>query len=109
MRVITKKSITAFCALAMLSVSYAQETDNDIMLANGIKYLGTPYAAHTLDTNATEELILNCDEVDCTTFIEYVLAESLCPIINGDICNKPIVFLNILFLSHIFLPICDQP
>lgn len=85
MRVITKKSITAFCALAMLSVSYAQETDNDIMLANGIKYLGTPYAAHTLDTNATEELILNCDEVDCTTFIEYVLAESLCPIINGDI------------------------
>lgn len=85
MRVIIQKCITAFCTLTMLTVSYAQEVNNDIMLSNGIKYLNTPYVAHTLDTDEPEELILNCDEVDCTTFVEYVLAESLCPIINGDI------------------------
>ena len=80
-----RKYMIALCALAMIPAAHAQGTDEDAMLTNGIKYLGTPYVAHTLDTDGPEELILNCDEVDCTTFIEYVLAESLCPIVNGDI------------------------
>lgn len=80
-----KRYMIACCVLAMFSVAHAQGTGEDLMLTNGIKYLGTPYVAHTLDADGPEELILNCDEVDCTTFVEYVLAESLCPIINGDI------------------------
>ncbi len=80
-----RKYVIALCALAMIPAAHAQGTGEDAMLTNGIKYLGTPYVAHTLDTDGPEELILNCDEVDCTTFIEYVLAESLCPIVNGDI------------------------
>ena len=55
------------------------------MLTKAIKYLDTPYVEHTLDLDGPEELILNCDEVDCTTLVEYVLAESLCPVVNGDI------------------------
>jgi len=41
------------------------------------KLLGTPYVAGTLEVNAREELVVNLDEVDCTTFVEQVLAMAL--------------------------------
>lgn len=55
---------------------YAQEANK--MLKNGLGFLETPYVAHTLEVNDKEDLVVNCDEVDCTTFVEYVLAMSLC-------------------------------
>ena len=62
---------------------------NETVLKNGLNYLNTPYVAHALDTDGPEELILNCDELDCQTFVEYVLAESLCPKLeNGDISES---------------------
>lgn len=85
MKTMTKTMFGFFCAILMATVSQAQET-GETVLSNGLKYVGTPYVAHTLDVDGPEELILNCDEVDCTTFVEYVLAESLCPKLdNGDI------------------------
>ncbi len=85
MKTITKTMFGLFCATLMATASQAQET-GETVLSNGLKYVGTPYVAHTLDVDGPEELILNCDEVDCTTFVEYVLAESLCPKLeNGDI------------------------
>ncbi len=39
-------------------------------------FIGTPYVANTLDTSSSENLISNLSEVDCTTFVEYVLAIS---------------------------------
>lgn len=81
----TNLLLSALCLLATTFCTQAQTTDDDRMLTTAIKYLGTPYVAHTLDTDGPEELILNCDEVDCTTLVEYVLAESLCPIVNGDV------------------------
>ena len=42
------------------------------MLSNGIKYLDVPYVAHTLEADGPEELVINCDEVDCTTLVEYI-------------------------------------
>ena len=36
--------------------------------------LGTPYVAGTLEINEEESLVVNMDEVDCTTFVETVLA-----------------------------------
>ena len=35
--------------------------------------------SHTLEADGPEELVINCDEVDCTTLVEYVLAETLTP------------------------------
>ncbi len=55
----------------------AQEAN--LMLGNAESFIGTPYAAHTLDQEDTEELNYMCDEVDCTTLVECVLAMSLCP------------------------------
>lgn len=37
------------------------------------EFLGTPYVAHTLEAE-TEMLTINLDELDCTTFVETVIA-----------------------------------
>lgn len=36
--------------------------------------LGVPYVAGTLDGNSSEELVIRTDALDCTTFVETVLA-----------------------------------
>lgn len=83
----TKFMCGALCAVAMMTSASAQE--KSAMLANGIKYVDVPYVANTLETDGPEELIINCDEVDCTTLVEYVLAESLTPKLdNGDISES---------------------
>lgn len=89
MKAITK---TILCLLGIWAFGLqaeAQDVD-DIVLKNGLNYLNTPYVANVLDnTDGPEELILNCDELDCQTFVEYVLAESLCPkLANGDISES---------------------
>lgn len=38
------------------------------------KMLGVPYVAGTLDGNDKEQLIVHLDQLDCTTFVETVLA-----------------------------------
>lgn len=55
--------------------------ENNLMLNNSQTFINTPYVANTLEQNEgeTESLIVNCDKVDCTTLVEYVLAMSLCP------------------------------
>lgn len=70
------------CTLAIASSVSAQEADN-AMLKYGLSFLKTPYVAHTLEVNDEEKLVVNFDEVDCTTFVEYVLALSLSPVKDG--------------------------
>lgn len=60
-----------------------------IAIANDL--LGIPYVAGTLETNETEQLVINLRELDCTTFVENVTALSIC-IQNktctfGDFCK----------------------
>lgn len=71
--------MSAFLFGACLLGSTAAAQDVNLMLANGQTFINTPYAANTLEMDDVEDLIINCDEVDCTTFVEYVLAMSLCP------------------------------
>ena len=53
--------------------------DSNLMLHFGKQFLGIPYVAHTLDRNLEEErLVVNTRELDCTTFVENVLALTLC-------------------------------
>ncbi len=61
--------------------------DINLMLGNAETFIGTPYAVHPLDGDDmldTEELNYMCDEVDCTTLVESVLAMSLCPEQGND-------------------------
>lgn len=46
----------------------------NLMLFYGHKLQGVPYVAHTLEVNPTERLVVNLRELDCTTFVETVLA-----------------------------------
>lgn len=84
--------LSALCAATVATSASAQGGKE--MLSNGMKYLDLPYVAHTLEADGPEELIINCDEVDCTTLVEYVLAETLAPkqadgdILESDFANK---------------------
>ena len=56
------------------------------------KMIGTPYVAKTLDRSKRERLVVNVKEVDCTTFVEYVLALARCSYEGtksfGDFCKQ---------------------
>lgn len=52
-------------------------TENRILYF-GKKFLGLPYVAHTLELGDKEHLIVNLHGLDCTTFVETVVALSLC-------------------------------
>ncbi len=50
---------------------------NDLIIESAKYFLGTPYVAGTLENESgDEELVINLREMDCTTFVEYVLALS---------------------------------
>ncbi|UFH54353.1 N-acetylmuramoyl-L-alanine amidase-like domain-containing protein [Spirosoma sp. KNUC1025] len=51
----------------------------------GRQFLGLPYVPHTLDTNPSEQLVVNTHEFDCTTYVETVLALSLA---RHDVLDK---------------------
>lgn len=40
----------------------------------GRSFIGSPYKAHTLETDGEESLVINLHEFDCTTFVETCLA-----------------------------------
>lgn len=40
-------------------------------------FLETPYVGHTLEIPGQEQLVINLTQMDCTTFVEYVLAMAL--------------------------------
>lgn len=56
----------------------SQPKQTNLMVFFGKKLCGTPYVAKTLERNNTERLVINLRELDCTTFVENVLALTLC-------------------------------
>ena len=48
------------------------------MLWFGKKFAGVPYVGGTLDKAATEKLVVNTRELDCTTYVEMVTALTMC-------------------------------
>lgn len=42
------------------------------------KLLGLPYVAHTLEVNKRERLVVNLRQLDCTTYVENVVALTMC-------------------------------
>src|SRR5512146_1957361 len=56
--------------------SLEAEPMGDVMAAIGLSFIGTPYVAHTLEVPGPEHLVVNLQGLDCTTFVENVLALS---------------------------------
>ncbi len=62
----------------ILCESHGKVADEDAMLYFGRQFLGVPYVGQTLEEGVTEHLIVNTRELDCTTFVETVMALYLC-------------------------------
>lgn len=52
--------------------------DKNIILFYARQLMGVPYVAQTLEVNKQEQLIVNLRQLDCTTYVENVLALTLC-------------------------------
>ena len=52
--------------------------DKNIILFYARQLIGVPYVAQTLEVNKQEQLIVNLQQLDCTTYVENVLALTLC-------------------------------
>ena len=87
MKIITKILCSILCMAIPFISTYAQEDPGEVMLSNGLGFLDIPYVAHTLDGEVKEDLVVNCDEMDCTTFVEYTLAMSLSPTEDGQVAE----------------------
>lgn len=61
----------------LLKASKLKTSENKVLFF-AREFLGTPYVAHTLDRNKTEQLVINTAELDCTTYVENVMALTLC-------------------------------
>lgn len=49
---------------------------NELIVEIGQSFLGTPYVSATLENGIDEKMVINLRELDCTTFVENVLALS---------------------------------
>jgi hypothetical protein len=56
---------------------FLQDDFGKTMVAVGKTFKGTPYVAKTLEIGDTETLVINLRGLDCTTYVENVLAFSL--------------------------------
>ena len=78
-------SVAAACSVDSVKVTtlmkqaqtVAPSQNKILYLAKGFQ--GTPYQGGTLETFPVEQLVVRTDSVDCTTFVEYVLAMYLTP------------------------------
>ena len=43
-------------------------------LMNAVSMLDVPYVANVLEKNDVEELVLNTDELDCTTLVDCLIS-----------------------------------
>ena len=83
---------SAVGAVLLSAQAFAQTLSNEV-LTNAVSYLDVPYVAGVLDQNNTEELVLNTDELDCTTFVEYAIALTLAPMKENNYKDEE-VFTN---------------
>jgi len=56
----------------------AGKNADELMLYYGRQFLGLPYVAYTLDQDKEEGLVINTKGLDCTTYVENVLALAHC-------------------------------
>ena len=63
---------------ALLRDAKQQPSKTNFPLFFARKFLDVPYVAHTLEVNDDEQLVVNVDELDCTTLVETVTALTLC-------------------------------
>lgn len=77
------------CAAMSLSAGAQQRNANQLMVNYAVDFIDRPYVAGTLEVGDDQnELIMNCDEVDCTTLVEYVTAMTLATQADGSLSER---------------------
>ncbi len=71
-----KTIISLFIGLWLMGVLSLCAQEHSPVTLNAMKFLETPYVAHTLEKEP-EQLIIHCQEVDCIILVEYVMAMTL--------------------------------
>ena len=56
------------------------EVTGNVVVYIARKFTGIPYVAHTLEVNDRERLVVNLRQLDCTTYVENVVALTMCVI-----------------------------
>ena len=74
----SKKPAFRIAIEALLRDAKQQPSNTNFPLYFARKFLDIPYVAHTLEINDDEQLVINVDELDCTTLVETVTALTLC-------------------------------
>jgi hypothetical protein len=68
-------------AIQHVKQSFTQLPDSpetsSIIINTAQFFLNTPYTSHTLEIPGEEQLVVNLREMDCTTYVEYVIALTL--------------------------------
>lgn len=62
----------------LLKAGCRQDSSVNLILFYARKLKGIPYVAQTLEKNTTEKLVVNLQQLDCTTYVENVMALYLC-------------------------------
>lgn len=62
----------------MLRQANELQGDTNLMMFFAKKFINRPYVGFTLDQNKEESLVINTKGVDCTTYVENVLALTIC-------------------------------
>lgn len=79
--VLAEDSLIFFKAIQHLKTGFTQIPDSpetsSIIISTAKFFLNTPYTANTLEIPGEEQLVVNLREMDCTTFVEYVVAFTL--------------------------------
>ena len=61
----------------LLQEGSLQPSTDNLVLYYARQFLDVPYVGHTLDVNRQEDLVVNLRELDCTTYVETVVALAL--------------------------------
>lgn len=62
----------------LLQMGVKLPQDENLALFFARKFIGKPYVGHTLDQDKEEGLVVNTEQLDCTTYVENVVALTMC-------------------------------
>ncbi len=76
--IIVAKDSLRTMELLTIRANHPNNRGGETMVRLGSALLDTPYVGGTLEGNKQEQLVINLSELDCTTFVENLLALTIC-------------------------------
>ena len=81
---LNNRSLCATAAASLSPDSRCSKSPAVASLMHNARLSGQALCSSHIEINDEEQLVVNLEEVDCTTFVEYVLAQSLATVRSGN-------------------------